>query len=251
VSGAGEAPALAARAGDAALVGWHDLECGGYAEDLALWRELAADPSLPDGPVLDVGAGTGRVALALARAGREVIALDVEPALLAALRARAAGLPVTTVLGDARRFALDRRVALVLAPMQTVQLLDGGHGAFVGRAARALLPGGAVAIAVADPPPYEGDVRPLPDMVERDGWVWSSQPVAIRGRRDGVEIVRVRELVSPAGARSVAQDVVALRRVSPAELEAAGRDAGLVPAGRRTIPETADYVGSDVVVLRG
>ena len=45
---------------------WHDLECGGYAEDLALWRELAMRHG---GPVLDVGAGTGRTAIMLARAG--------------------------------------------------------------------------------------------------------------------------------------------------------------------------------------
>ena len=38
------------------LVVWHDLECGGYDADLPLWRELAADA---DGPVLDLGAGTG------------------------------------------------------------------------------------------------------------------------------------------------------------------------------------------------
>ena len=48
---------------------WHDLECGGYREDLPLWRALA---DRAGGPVLDVGAGTGRVALDLARAGHEV-----------------------------------------------------------------------------------------------------------------------------------------------------------------------------------
>ena len=42
------------------LVVWHDVECGRYSADLALWRELAAREP---GPVLDVGAGTGRVAL--------------------------------------------------------------------------------------------------------------------------------------------------------------------------------------------
>ena len=45
---------------------WHDVECGAYEADLELWRELAREA--PEG-VLDVGAGTGRVALRLARAG--------------------------------------------------------------------------------------------------------------------------------------------------------------------------------------
>ena len=48
---------------------WHDIECGGYAADLPLWRELAAAEA---GPVLDVGAGAGRVALELARHGHAV-----------------------------------------------------------------------------------------------------------------------------------------------------------------------------------
>ena len=62
---------------------WHDVECGAYAADLPLWRELAATEA---GPVLDVGAGAGRVALELARAGHDVTALDLDPELLAELR---------------------------------------------------------------------------------------------------------------------------------------------------------------------
>ena len=61
---------------------WHDIECGAYTADLPLWEELAA---AAPGPVLDVGAGTGRVALHLARAGFAVTALDVDAVLLAEL----------------------------------------------------------------------------------------------------------------------------------------------------------------------
>lgn len=64
---------------------WHDAECGRYTADLPLWRELAAAAG---GRILDVGAGTGRVALDLAAAGHEVLALDRCDALLSALRAR-------------------------------------------------------------------------------------------------------------------------------------------------------------------
>ena len=58
---------------------WHDIECSGYDEDLPLWRALAAEA---DGPVLDVGAGTGRVSLDLAARGVAVVALDAEASLL-------------------------------------------------------------------------------------------------------------------------------------------------------------------------
>ncbi|HEX4718759.1 MAG TPA: class I SAM-dependent methyltransferase, partial [Thermoleophilaceae bacterium] len=85
---------------------WHLLECGGYSEDLPLWRALADEAG---GAVLDIGAGTGRVALDLAARGVPVVALDANAALLEALERRAAGLPVETVVADARGFSLGRR----------------------------------------------------------------------------------------------------------------------------------------------
>ena len=81
---------------------WHDLECGGYSEDFAIWRALAFRTG---GPVLDVGAGKGRVALELAAQGVEVLALDVAGPLLAALECRAGDLPVETLIADARGFS--------------------------------------------------------------------------------------------------------------------------------------------------
>ena len=97
---------------DPAVV-WHDVECGSYRADLPLWRMLAGQQG---DPILDVGAGTGRVTLELARAGWAVTALDSDARLLAELERRAAGLPVTTAVADARRFELDRRFALIVVP---------------------------------------------------------------------------------------------------------------------------------------
>ena len=61
--------------GPPAEVVWHDLECGSYRADLPLWRDLAERHG---DPILDVGAGTGRVSLDLAQAGHRVTALDLE-----------------------------------------------------------------------------------------------------------------------------------------------------------------------------
>ena len=225
---------------------WHDIECGGYADDLPLWRDLAERVS---GPILDVGAGTGRVTLDLARRGHEVFALDVDGELLDALRERAESLAVQTVVADARDFAIDRRFGLVLAPMQTVQLLGDRYDDFVRCAVAHLAPGGVLAAALAHPPAYEGEVQPLPDMREDDGWVFYSQPVAIRSVPGGMVIERVRETVSPSGDRTSERNEVVLAPTTADELEAAGRAHGLRPIARHTIPDSEDYVGSEVVIL--
>ncbi len=233
---------------------WHDLECGRYAQDLPLWRELATEAG---GPILDLGAGSGRVALDLARAGHEVVALDVDACLLAALdeRAAAAELAVETVQADARDFALERRFALVLAPMQTIQLLGGpdGRAGLLRSAAACLRPGGLLACALADA--LEGfDAEhtepPLPDVLERDGWVYASHPVAVRPDADGATIERIRQTVSPDGARTAEGDVVRLDRLDGDTLEAEGIAAGLQLAGRRFVEMTDEHVGSEVVLLR-
>src|SRR5271154_4082701 len=129
-----------------AEVVWHDLECGSYAADLPLWRELA-ERSSAEGKaarILDVGAGSGRVALHLARAGHRVTALDLDAELLGALRERVGEHRVETLCADARTFDLGQDFDLCLMPMQTVQLL-GGAGArieFLRRARTHLRPGG-------------------------------------------------------------------------------------------------------------
>lgn len=248
---------------------WHDLECGAYGEDLPLWRSLAASHG---DPVLDVGAGTGRVTLDLVRAGYRVVALDRDPSLLDALRVRArqqgsgrnfsmepvsSQAPVTTVVADARDFDLEEQFPLVIVPMQTIQLLGGreGRGRLLRCAHRHLRPGGvlAVAISVALDLYDTGDgllPAPLPDIGERDGIVYSSQPVAVRVDRDGFVLERRREVVALDGERTVEEDRVRLDRLTVAGLEREGRAAGFRPAGRRGVAATEDYSGSEVVILR-
>lgn len=232
---------------------WHDLECGSYAADLPLWRALAAEHG---DPVLEIGAGTGRVAIDLARRGHRVVALDHDELLLAELSRRADGLDVPTALADARTFELQERFALCLVPMQTIQLLGGtdGRRSFLERARRHLRGGGVLAAAIASRlEAYElpdGGPGLVPDMCERDGVVYASHPTAIRADGDGFLLERRRETVAPDGQRKVEANVVRLDRVLPAELEREAAEAGLQPAGRATIPATEDYSGSAVVILR-
>jgi SAM-dependent methyltransferase len=233
---------------------WHDLECGAYREDLALWRALADATA---GPVLDLGAGTGRVSLDLARAGHSVIALDHDRELLAALqdRARTGGLKVTTMLADARNFALSRPLGLCLVPMQTVQLLAGAADrlALLDCARRALIPGGRLALAIADAlEPFsvaDGSPEPLPDVGEFDGTVYASRPLAIHASGGDFVLERRRETVTPAGELATEPNLIRLQALPAAALEQEGQAAGFTVAARGKIPTTADYVGSTVVML--
>jgi len=232
---------------------WHDLECGTYGEDLELWRSLA---DRQRGPVLDVGAGTGRVALDLARHGHRVTALDNDAELIAELERRAAGLEIDIVNADARTFDLGRLFGLCLVPMQTIQLLGGHDGrvSFLRCARTHLHPDGLLAIAIAEALElYEvgvGDPGPLPDICEVDGVVYSSQPTAVRAVGRDFVLERRRERITAQGERSVSENVIHLDLVSRSVLEREGREAALRPAGRATIPATADYVASEVVMLR-
>jgi len=236
------------------VVLWHDLECSSYAEDLPLWRELAA--AAPAGPILDVGAGTGRVALDLAARGIDVVALDADVELLAALRARAGDAPVETVVADARDFALGRRFPLVLVPMQTLQLLGGpaGRAAFLRCAREHLVPGGLVAAALADALESfdaETDGLPEPDRAEIEGVRYASLPLAVVDEGDRAAIHRLRQVAPPGGPAAETTDVIRLDRVSAGEVEAEATAAGLAAEPARRIAATEEYVGSAVVMLRG
>lgn len=92
---------------DAAL---YDYEYRRRRADVAFYRELAKRRLKPGDRILELGAGSGRVTVQLARAGFQVVALDASKPMLAKLRARVAALPqpvarrITIVEGDLRSF---------------------------------------------------------------------------------------------------------------------------------------------------
>ncbi len=72
---------MRAREPEVAPVVWHDLECGSYRADLAMWRELAGRAAAPGKPcrVPDLGCGTGPVSLELGSHGHRVTGLHLDP----------------------------------------------------------------------------------------------------------------------------------------------------------------------------
>jgi SAM-dependent methyltransferase len=247
---------------------WHDIECGAYRADLPLWLELAGQAA---GPILDVGAGAGRVTLELARAGHAVTALDRAPALLAALRERAGGLAVETVQADARTFELERTdYALCIVPMQTIQLLGGADGRmrFLRRARAHLRPGGLLACAIlGELDPFDcsdGAIGPAAERATLDGSLYLSRALRVAEADQRVVIERERRILpehAPAPSwpfrrerderEGLAErDVIELDTVSVAALLQEGAEAGLQLQPTRELPPTDEHVGSSVVMLR-
>jgi SAM-dependent methyltransferase len=247
--------ASAARAPHAVV--WHELECGDYEADLALWLELAHSCA---GPVMDVGAGTGRVALALARAGFAVTAVERDPVLLDALGAYEDGLTVERVCADARAFSLRRRdFGLCIVPMHTIQLFGERErrAAFM-RCVRAhLRPGGVLAVAIlTDAEPFDcslGHIGPAPEDVRLGGLRFESASVRVAVDADTIVIERRRIIERCSGAERVfgpQRDIVELARVSAAQLHAEAAALGFEFDGTRSVPATDEHVGSEVVLVR-
>ncbi len=227
---------------------WHDVECGAYTADLPLWEELASEAA---GGILDLGCGTGRVALHLAKRGHSVTGLDLDAELVAAFNERASG-SAHAVAGDARDFDLEGDFGLMLAPMQLLQLFDGADErvACLRCVAAHLATDGRAAFAIVESmPEVVEDAYPLPDTREVNGWVYSSLPLGARRDAGAIAVSRLRQTVSPTGELSEDVDEVRLLLLSAEDLEAEARTAGLRPAGQHAIDATDDHVGSTVVLL--
>jgi SAM-dependent methyltransferase len=71
------------------------------------------------GPALEMGIGTGRVALPLAAAGVEVHGIDASVAMVERLHAKTGGDVIPVTIGDFADFSLDTRFTLIYVPFNT------------------------------------------------------------------------------------------------------------------------------------
>jgi SAM-dependent methyltransferase len=92
---------------------WHPATSGAEVVVAAL-RELAGP-----GPVLELGIGTGRIALPLAAAGVEVHGIDASPAMVAKLRAKPGGERIPVTLGNFAEVGMDGAFSLVYVVFNT------------------------------------------------------------------------------------------------------------------------------------
>jgi hypothetical protein len=71
------------------------------------------------GPALELGIGTGRVAIPLRGSGVDVHGIDASEAMIARLRAKPGGGDIPVTIADFRTFALERRFRLVYVVFNT------------------------------------------------------------------------------------------------------------------------------------
>ncbi|MFI7276879.1 class I SAM-dependent methyltransferase [Streptomyces sp. NPDC049879] len=109
----------------------------------------------PGGPALELGVGTGRIAVPLARLAGPVTGVDSSPEMLDRLRAAldATAAPITPVHGDIRTYTDAERYGLVYCVCATLSMiLDAdGQRAAVARAADRLAPGGTFVVETHNP----------------------------------------------------------------------------------------------------
>jgi ubiquinone/menaquinone biosynthesis C-methylase UbiE len=141
--------------------------------DVAFWRRIVRREA---GPALELGCGTGRLLMPLARTGSALVGLDRSAPMLAQARARAVRITSARrpaiVQGDAQ--ALPFRAAafdLVIAPYGLLQSLtsDRALNRALGESARVLRRGGLLGIDL------------VPELAE---WPSYRKRVTLRGRRD-------------------------------------------------------------------
>lgn len=235
---------------------WQEVEFGSYGADLPLWVELAEEA---DGPIAELGAGAGRVALHLAGHGNEVIAVERDLELLRDLEdvAAARGVSVSVVAADLSLPAdirLPASPALVIGPLHVVQVLEAAdRPALLARLRELMAPGGTLALTVVDESTLlntgTASTQILPDMRERGGWVYSSEPLWVQVGDRALTVRRLRESVSPEGRmeRDIHDEI--LYRVDPETLEREAAEAGFTPKGRRGINSGENEADSAVVLL--
>jgi SAM-dependent methyltransferase len=127
------------------------------------------------GPVVELGVGTGRIAIPLAAAGIEVIGVDSSRGMLdvCADRAALAGVSLDLRLGDLRAPPVAERVPLVLCPFRSfLHLQSDAERRSALRAVRRMLePGGRFVFDVFQPSQEDID-ETHGRWVEREPGIW-------------------------------------------------------------------------------
>lgn len=138
----------------ACIADLYEAEHRSWTNDLDLYRALAMRAGAP---VLDLGCGSGRVAIALAEAGHTVHGIDSSETMLAVARGKLYGrrLSLTFECADMRRFGSRRSFGLVFCALDTLlHVQSAGDLRETLLAAHSVLrPAGLLAFDIVNPTP--------------------------------------------------------------------------------------------------
>jgi SAM-dependent methyltransferase len=205
------------------------------------------------GPVLEIGVGTGRIAIPTARAGIDIVGVDLSPEMLDVTRKRLEGRRFSSKLeliqADMRNLDLKRKFRLVTIPARALLLADNPDDQLATlRSARShLARGGRLALNVFVPDPHMlGDES-------RSPFFWDEVTNPANGRRcllwalnrfdttaqtnDGLQIIE--ELDERGRVATKVYLDVRLRYLYPPELRLM-----LERCGLRILHELGDFSGS-------
>ncbi|MGD9528495.1 MAG: class I SAM-dependent methyltransferase [Pseudonocardia sp.] len=182
------------------------------------------------GPVLELGIGTGRLALPLAARGVPVHGIDASPAMVDRLRVKPGGEQVAVSIGDFTDFDVGERFSLVFVVLNTFFALPSQHAQLscFRAVARHLAPGGRFLVEAFVPDPSRfGRGRQVVSLrhleLDEAGLDCSiHDPV-------GQRVTTQHVTVGPSGITCYPAE---LRYAWPAELDLMAALAGLEPAAR-------------------
>lgn len=204
----------------------YDDEYRHATEDVDLYLRLLAAERVR-GPVLDLGCGTGRISLPLARAGHRMTGVDLAEPMLRRARRRRRGLPPEAAIRlrfarqDIVRLQLPCRYRAAILAFSTLNMVlgaDNRSSALV-RIARHLEPGGLLVVDLANPSPGGAGGRRVSSFrTERLGHLVEKLTEERSGSADGRLAVRYSYLV-----RRWVDDAVVDRLEVDFELDRVGR----------------------------
>ena len=202
----------------------YDLENREFETDGLFFLDFA---KRLNGPVLELGCGTGRVTIPLAQHGVEITGLDAVPAMIERAKRKAGALPVRWIVADARAFRLDRSFRLVFETGSVFQhmLTRPDQEAFLGRVREHLENDGIFIAALMFPHPD----RLAAEEAEKEWFAYENaagQRVRVSGTEqyDPVRQVMLetahRRWVDERGREILRTAPLSLRYVFPREMEA-------------------------------